>query len=164
MLRLRNPSKKLRFCDLKDGMYVSGSITDYSTSRIHHARIQVKIDQNITTVYLLDPKKLLRELGWIYKGGAWFRNYSINLHCVRNPILNLIKDNSLSNKLLSVLHLNKDQRKLSKAGVYDSNGNLTTDGQELVLNLLAKEYEEKLVELVEPLLKKKKDCDDDKED
>lgn len=62
----------------------------------------------------------------------------------------------MANKLLAALKLNKTQRTLVKAGVYDSNGNLTEDGKELVLNYLAGENESKLVELTKDIVEKSK--------
>lgn len=76
--------------------------------------------------------------------------------------LNQIKENeSMANKLMSALKLNKDQRKLSKAGVYDENGNLTADGQELMLNWLAKKHEAELVVLVKDFTQDKKKKNED---
>ncbi len=67
---------------------------------------------------------------------------------------------SMANKLLSVLRLNKNQRALAKAGVYDENGNLTDDGQELLLNLLAQKHEQELVDLTKDMEKAKKTEED----
>lgn len=75
---------------------------------------------------------------------------------------NLIKENqTMANKLMALVRLNKNQRKLAKAGVYDENGNLTPDGQEVLLNLLAKDKEAELVELVKDWKTDKKDKSDD---
>jgi len=73
---------------------------------------------------------------------------------------------SMSNKLMAMVRLNKNQRKLAKVGVYDENGNLTEDGQEVLLNLVAKEYESKLIELAKDFKdsKKSKKCDDEDDD
>lgn len=67
----------------------------------------------------------------------------------------------MPNKLMSLIKLNKNQRKLEKAGIYDENGNLTRDGQEVILNLIAKDYEEKLVDLVKDWKECKKDKSSD---
>lgn len=71
----------------------------------------------------------------------------------------------MANKLMALVRLNKNQRKLAKAGIYDENGNLTTDGQEVLLNLLAKDKEAELVDLVKDWKdtdkKKSKDDSDD---
>ncbi len=68
---------------------------------------------------------------------------------------------SMSNKLMAMVRLNKNQRKLAKVGIYDENGNLTEDGQEVLLNLICKEYETKLVELAKDWRDSKKKKDDD---
>lgn len=76
----------------------------------------------------------------------------------KNPVLKITitRRPTMANKLLAALKLNKTQRKLVKAGVYDSNGNLTEDGKELVLNYLAGENEAKLVDLTKDLVSKSK--------
>jgi hypothetical protein len=74
---------------------------------------------------------------------------------------NRFKENqSMANKLMALVKLNKNQRKLAKAGIYDENGNLTPDGQEVVLNLIAKDKEAELVELVKDWKTDKKETDD----
>lgn len=80
--------------------------------------------------------------------------------------LNRFKEKTtMANKLMALVRLNKNQRKLAKVGIYDENGNLTADGQEVLMNLVAKEYEVKLIDLVKDWKDvKKKKCDDGDED
>jgi len=67
----------------------------------------------------------------------------------------------MANKLLGLIRLNKNQRKLQKVGIYDENGNLTPDGQEVVLNLIAKDKEAELVELSKDWKTDKKEKSDE---
>lgn len=80
-------------------------------------------------------------------------------------LVNLIRENrTMANKLMALVKLNKNQRKLAKAGIYDENGNLTSDGQEVVLNLIAKDKEAELVELVKDWKDDKKSSKKDEDD
>ncbi len=96
-----------------------------------------------------------------YKDESWQRRSynTFELYSV-----NLIKENqTMANKLLGLIRLDKNQRKLQKVGIYDENGNLTPDGQEVVLNLIAKDKEAQLVELSKDW-KTEKDKKDKSED
>lgn len=153
--------------NLKDGQRVEGyfGYGSYRTN-IRHGWISRKVEDydrsSITTIYVNFPylgRSVTRETlcsKWSFKdrwshGSGSFELYSINL----------IKENmTMANKLLGLIKLNKNQRKLQKIGIYDENGNLTLDGQEVLLNLIAKDYEEKIVELT----KDWKSDDDKKKD
>lgn len=70
---------------------------------------------------------------------------------------------NMANALMALVRLNKNQRRLAKVGIYNENGNLTTDGQELLLNIIAKEYETRLIDLAKDW-KAKEDKKRDDED
>jgi hypothetical protein len=139
--------------DLEDGRRVQG----YYGSGPYREPIKDGIIERESRFYDFDQTKIERVyVRFTYQGsvirellcrknyGRWQHGYAhFELFTV-----NLIKENqSMANKLLGLIKLNKNQRKLQKVGIYDENGNLTADGQEVVLNLIAKDYEARLVEL-----------------
>jgi len=150
---------------LRDGQQVQ-AIAFYKDKRIRKklrkAHISIKKNEYFpyAKVFLIGPHGFITILGYQPRDVKFNYMDSSKIFAV-----NLIKENqSMANKLMAMVRLNKNQRKLSKAGIYDENGNLTTDGQEVLLNLIAKEYEPKLVELVKDWKedkKKKSDEDDD---
>lgn len=167
MWRHWNP-KGARITDirsLKDGMSVQAR--RYDKRKIYSGFVKVKVEYRGTSyetqsIWIFDRDSDQNfYIGAIkrspYPDHSDFKYYQIYK-------LNRFKEKtSMSNKLMALVKLNRNQRKLSKVGIYDENGNLTEDGQEVLLNLIAKEYEDKLIELAKDWKdsKKKKNCEED---
>jgi hypothetical protein len=155
-------------CQLKDGMSVQAFHKESRRWRREPIKDgYVKIHK--PDCYSYFPERY--DISIIDRGG---RTNRINLGTVNAPYSNdfryydIYKVNrfkekqSMANKLMALVRLNKNQRKLTKVGIYDENGNLTDDGQEVLLNLVAKEYEPKLIELVKDWKDgKKRKCDEE---
>lgn len=131
---------------IRDGR-IERSVEDYGSFKIERIYIVFTYSgtrsvrnpvahRSTYSVGLLDDRKRF----W----GPWTREWSqFELYTT-----NLIWENmNMANKLMALIKLNKNQRKLQKVGIYDENGNLTEDGKEVVMNLWARDNEDKLVEL-----------------
>ncbi len=125
---------------------------------IRHKKVCRYGSLTMTEIWI-DHKSKSYELGFFYTGDDYdgeFHKSTIEKWWLYK-FNGLIKEPSMANKLLALVKLDKSQRRLAKVGIYDENGNLTDDGQEVLLNMLAKDNESKLIDLVKDW-KDDKDC------
>lgn len=154
----------LRLEELRNGMSVQAiGYVKISKKKIKEGTIQFEYEPWLdggASVYLKDLNSDFKaHLGYLEGTGQWDKKHD-SMHAHRIYVHNKLKENTtMANKLMALVKLNKNQRKLAKAGIYDENGNLTVDGQEVLLNMLAKDHEDKLVELVKDFKTDKKDDD-----
>ena len=159
----RNLSQITDINQLKEGMSVQAR--RYDRLKIYNGYVHVKEaktewDRDIYWIFNREGSKNFYIGAKDAQYGNDFKYYKIY------KLNRFQRRTSMSNKLMAMVRLNKNQRKLAKVGVYDENGNLTEDGQEVLLNLVAKEYESKLIELAKDFKdsKKSKKCDDEDDD